>query len=251
MYLLYLDEFGHCGRFDPASPTHNHSPVFGLGGVLVRHDRWKDVDRGYLYLKRNYFAREIAAGGGRPERFEFKGRTVATPSRQGNRRNQRFARAVLSLLSRHDCKVVACGRVKPAGGTHDVDALYTSIVQSVMRAYEKLLNYLAGSQLGRGIMVIDRRAEAVDQKVIASAQSYLFSGGHIFNRVFESPLVVDSQYYHLVQCADNVCGILGGLLRWRCAPSHSAAYQPVENRYGPAMDSLSVNIGAWRSVYCA
>ncbi len=68
-------------------------------------------------------------------------------------------------------------------------------------------------------MVADRRSEAKDPTVIASAQSHLFSNSNAglpaFTQIIESSLVVDSKYCHGVQVAEIVCGILGGLFRRR------------------------------------
>jgi hypothetical protein len=223
--------------------------------VLVADHQWRDFDRGFLRLKRGFFGNAIRASGERDERWEFKGHRISTPSRQGNQQSQRFARGVLNLLQRLGCILVAKGRVKPQGpGAHDPEALYTSTVQGLMRAMERCLRNMGSQRHGVGIIVIDRRGQQRDLRVIASAQSHLFSrqiGPDIagFERVLESPLLVDSKYYHGVQVADIVCGILGGVLRWRAAPTHSAQYQTIDQRYGSTVDSLTYQIGTWRSVW--
>jgi hypothetical protein len=247
MYLLYLDEFGHEGVYDPADPRKQSSPIFGLGGVLVSDEKWKALDRGYLDLKRYFFANEIRNCGDRPERWEFKGNTLSTPSKQSNRRNQRFGIAVLDLLKRCDCTIVGKGFVKRVGTSHDAIATYTSIVQGIMRSAEKIMRQKAGRQKGVCLMVMDRRNEENDRLVVESAQSHLFSNG--FQRILESPLVVDSQHYHGVQAADIVCGILGGLLRWRKTPRISSGYSEIEPRYGNRVDTLTMSIDYWRSIW--
>ncbi len=253
MHLLYLDEFGHNGVFDPALPNHQHSPIFGLGGVFVQDAAWRELDRGYLRLKLAFFRNEIANSGERPERWEFKGTTISTPSKQKNRRNHRFALAVLGLLKRLDCLVIAKGKVKRHGLSHDPVAVYTSTMQGVMRSMETCLRNLPGGKQGVGLMVADQRTESKNLTVIASAQSHLFSntdaGLPAFTQIIESPLVVDSKYYHGVQVADIVCGILGGLFRWRRAQTYSANYQAIENRYGTYIDRLTHTRGHWKSVW--
>ena len=60
MFILYADEFGHDGIWDPADPQHRHHPLFGLAGAAVPGDRCRDFDRGYLRLKESYYKFEIA-----------------------------------------------------------------------------------------------------------------------------------------------------------------------------------------------
>lgn len=253
MFILYLDEFGHNGTFDPADPTRQHSPIFGLGGVLIRDSQWRDLDRGYLRLKANFFSSNIQASGERAERWEFKGTNISKPSNQKNKQNERFAHAVLALLQSLGCTIVAKGRVKPNGAAHRPVATYTSVVQGLMRAMEKCLRKMAGKKSGVGLMVIDQRNVAEDKLVISSAQSHLHATNNAgilrFQRLIESPLVVDSRYYHGVQVADIVCGILGGLLRYRHAKAHSKQYANLEPRFGGQVDSLTYTDGGWRSVW--
>jgi hypothetical protein len=45
MYLLYLDEFGHTGRWIPNDPQYGHHPFFGLAGFAILGGRWADLDQ--------------------------------------------------------------------------------------------------------------------------------------------------------------------------------------------------------------
>ena len=179
---------------------------------------------------------------------------LSTPSKQQNRRNQQFAFRVLDLLKQLDCTIVGKGKVKTVGSGIDSDALYTSIVQGVMQTLEKSLKIMSSKREGTGLMVIDRRGESWDKQVIASAQSFLFSklnsqGFPMFERIVESPLVVDSEYYHGVQVADIVCGLLGGVFRWRRCPAISQKYQSIDRRYGTKIDALTRKIGGQHTLW--
>lgn len=60
MYLLYLDEFGHTGRWIPNDPQYGHHPFFGLAGFAIPGDRWADLDRQFFRLKRDLYKKELA-----------------------------------------------------------------------------------------------------------------------------------------------------------------------------------------------
>ena len=53
MYLLYLDEFGHTGRWIPNDRQYGHHPFLGLAGFAIPGDRWADLDRQFFRLKRD------------------------------------------------------------------------------------------------------------------------------------------------------------------------------------------------------
>lgn len=249
MFLLYTDEFGHSGFYDPADPRHAHSPIFGLGGILVEHTRVRHLDRAYLEMKRRYFRSDIAQSGKRDERYEFKGNRLAKPSNATNRRNLRFGRELLELLISQDCKILARGRVKEiAFHGHDGSALYGTTVQALMNCLERVLRHIAGKHRGQGLILIDRRTEEQNKELMVSAQSYLYSRFPPFERIVESPLVLDSEFLHLAQATDNVCGILGGVLRWRYDPANGAGYAHADARFGDLIDALTIQIGTFSSV---
>lgn len=215
MYLLYLDEFGHDGLWNPNDPAHAHHPNFGLAGIAVSGARVRELDRGYLALKLQYFKFEIErdwrAKNQRPERFE--------PKQLKNRRDLRFAADVLGLVKKLDAYVFVQGIAKPVGPVKDgnTDALYGSLAQRMLQGFERFLRNKAGHKLGCGMIVMDRRDEARDLKLLASAQSHLFSatGRLSYERIVETPLLVRSDWYHGVQAADTVARVAGCIYRYR------------------------------------
>lgn len=246
MYLMYADEFGHDGIWNPADPRHSHHPLFGLAGFVLQARRWADLDRGYHRLKRNFYAPEIRRDGVRSERFEPKNLSL------GNRRDVRFTHGVFDMLDQLKAVVFAYGLKKPvAAPTHNSPALYGSVTQGLMRAYEKFARDQSG-QASKALMVIDRRQEARDVEVLASAQSYLFSaaptvpGG--FGRVIEAPMLVRSEWHHGIQVSDNICRVIGRVFRFRVTGDVTS--QPFDAAFGPRIDRLTHQIAPnWRSVY--
>ena len=248
MYLLYADEFGHDGIWDPNDSRHNHHPLFGLAGFAIPAEKWRDLDRGFLRLKRKFYAWELQRGeadGVRAERFEAKDLS--------SRRDLRFVGAVLSLLKSLDARIFVHGRVKRIGGPHDSDALYGMITQGLMRAFEKYVRNRVGHKLGSGLMVLDRRTEARDVQLLSSAQSYLFSaqddlrGG--FHRLVEIPMLVRSEWHHGVQAADTIARLAGRLFRYRACGDASHDAKKIDEKLGSDFDGLKYSVDKWSTVY--
>jgi hypothetical protein len=237
VYILYLDEFGHDGKWIPGDPQYGHHPLFGLAGFVIREEFWRDLDRGYLQLKKSFFKHELeralVVDGQRPERFEAKSLS--------NRRDLRFAGAVLELIERLDGAVFAQGLVKPIGAKHDSNALYGSTMQALMYSYERFLRDKARP----GMIVLDRRAEEHDVALLGSAQSYLFSAPPVqlpggFKRVVEVPFLVRSEWHHGVQAADTVARVVGKVFRARAGDAHYAKFDKI---MGPRLDAAGCTWG--------
>jgi hypothetical protein len=244
MYILYLDEFGHAGIWDPGDPKHQHHPLFGLGGVCLEASQIKSFDRGFLRLKASFYQNEIrqvhAATGLRKERFE--------PKRLRSRRDRRFAKSVLGLVENLNGTVFARGVVKPVGNAaHNERALYTTTMQGLMQQYERFLRQAAGRVRGRGIIVLDERAASQDEILLASAQSFLYSAVAPFDRLVEAPLLVPSEWYHGVQAADSICRVIAALFRFRCANAANFAW--AQNDFGAQVDRLNRPIGNWTTIF--
>jgi hypothetical protein len=155
--------------------------------------------------------RNLSSRGLRPERFE--------PKQLSQRRDVRFASAVLRLVKSLDGAVFVQGVAKPIGPvpTGNPDGLYGSIAQRTLQTFERFLRFKGGHQTGCGVIVLDRRDEARDLKLLASAQSHLFSttGEVRFDRIAETPLLVRSDWYHGVQAADTVARVAALVFRFR------------------------------------
>lgn len=245
MFLHYADEFGHDGRWDPSNPRFAHHPLFGLAGFAIPAEHWHALDRGYFRLKCSFYAHEIARAqvkGMRPERYEMKDLT--------SRRDVRFTNAVLNLLETLKAHVFVHGIKKNTGPGYNSNAVYGSVTQGLMRAYEKYIRQKVGKH-GRGLMILDRRSETSDVQLLSSAQSYLFSanpdvtGG--FSRLIEVPLLVRSDWHHAVQAADTVARAVGRIYRYRALGDVS--YQKLDAELGPQLDKLEARYGNWTSMY--
>ena len=232
MFLLYADEFGHDGAFDPADARRRHHPLFGLAGIAVHAEQWKDMDRGYLALKQSFYGREISrlqlTKGLRPERFE--------PKELRDRRDTRFASAVLGMLARLGVIVFAHGVEKHPGPRYHQASVYGSMTQGLMRKFEKFLR----ERQSFGSIIFDRRTEARDVEVTGSAQSHLFSSS--FRRLIEVPLLVRSEWHHAIQAADTVARVIGKVYWYRICGEGSC--KSIAEALGHGIDALASTVVA-------
>jgi len=159
---LYLDEFGHTGRWIPNDPRFGHHPFFGLAGFAIPGDRWADLDRQFYRLKCDLYKKELAqfviSKGERPERFE--------PKQLKSRRDLVFAAEVFNLVNRNQGHLFAYGYHKNVDfHQHRDHAIYIGCVLNSMLNYEKYLKDRAGRKAGQGLIIMDRRNDALNSVV--------------------------------------------------------------------------------------
>lgn len=245
MHTLYLDEFGHPGLYIPADPKHRHHPLFGFSGVAVPAARWRDLDRGFLRLKRRFYRaeidREFYLKNVRPEHWE--------PKQLSSRRDRVFAKELLKLIAECDAHVFAYGlRKHGTRVTHDEVAMYNSTVQGILTQFERYLREVEPT--GCGMIIMDRRMEHQNGLVLRSAQSHIFSDDYMRApgaRLVETPLLVPSEYYHGVQVADLVGRVIAAIMRYRLI--HDQAYRWAETGLGRSVGDVTYHIGQWKSVF--
>lgn len=246
MYLLYLDEFGHPGPYIPSDPRHQQHPLFGFAGFVVDGRRWRDFDREFLRLKTRFYKEEVERAqtleGLRPERYE--------PKRLRSRRDIRFTSHIMGLVGKCGGCVFAYGCVKHGAhpAEHNYQGLYMSRVQGALRRFEK---YLANApRRDLGVVIMDRRTEAQNKRVLESAQSHLFSAPEFRKpdvRITETPLLVPSEWYHGVQAAD-VIGRAVGRIYWH-RKLNNPRFKKYDHQLGPVLSAHTHSIGGWHSIY--
>lgn len=243
IYLLYLDEFGHPGPYVPRSKRYSHHPLFGFAGFAVPAEDMRDFDRVFLRFKQRFYSNEIKRANVRSERYE--------PKELRSRRDIRFAQRVMQLVG--DCAgaVFAHGCVtRSSPQNHSYKGLYTSLVQASLRSFEKFLREGPGQGITRGVIIMDRRTETQNVRVLEAAQTHIFSG-EMFRRgnvgIVETPLLVPSHWYHGVQAA-HVIGQAVGKIYWR-RKLGKQKYAKYERHLGSSLKAQTHTIGGWHSVY--
>ncbi len=97
---------------------------------------------------------------------------------------------------------------------------------------------------------MDRRTEKLNQLVLESAQSHLFSNPALNRpdaRIIETPLLVPSEWYHGVQMADIVGRVIAAVYQWRLL--RNSSFQWADQLYGPHLARLAYSIGNWTTLY--
>lgn len=92
---------------------------------------------------------------------------------------------------------------------------------------------------------MDQRNARLNDVVLASCQSFLFSRD--IERIVETPLLVPSEWYHGVQCADSIGRIISAVFRWRYLEEEK--YQIAAEMLGETVDGLAAVYGEWSSVW--
>ena len=113
-WALYLDESG-------ATEAHHlplkngETPVFTLGGVTLPCDSWRNYDREFLYLKREFFAKEINAPSQNDTIWEAKGNYLLGPRNKESIRNRMFVFRMMDLVRKFDGLFVDLGDQRAGG----------------------------------------------------------------------------------------------------------------------------------------
>jgi len=248
MFVLYLDEFGHDGIWDPTDANHCHHPLFGLAGFVIHGADCRNFDREYFRLKCQFYQSEVnlqRQRGVRAERYE--------PKRLRSRRDCEFAAETIAMVKSYDGTVFAQGIVKSVGrNRHDINKLYTTVARRVLSVYERFLRRRAGTYDGCGLVVMDQRDPVKDVKLLSSLQSQLFSIEFDVRRIAETPLLVPSEWYHGVQAADTIARVAGAVFRTRYGPADKHARKAADR-----LDTLLTDSGEmlprgrimWSTIY--
>lgn len=282
MWVLYLDEIGDCGLHNPTDP--GSSPIFGLGGIAIPVNQLRALAAAYHGLKRTLYRPELealakeateltgdppkgqeqrwrqrikAAGfndlprgqWARVERYEVKGKTLASPtvlaSPSAERRAIRFGQRVLGSLPPLGGHVFARTRLKrPPLAGHDSHAFYGRVAQELLGVFHRFLE----SRQSSGIVVVDERERSQNCMLLQSMQSRIFSAP--LNSILETPFLVDSRWFVGVQIADNVAAIIHAMHRY--AYGALTAYAPSDALYGDLVRAAlwRDDPGRWTSINC-
>lgn len=244
MYILYLDEFGHPGPYDPADPSAGHHPLFGFAGFAIPSDEVRGFDRSFLRRKQSFYSKEIGDSDDRSERYE--------PKRITGRRDMRFAQEVVYRISEWGGFLFAtgCQKTTRTPQEHSRKGLYTSTVQASLRSFERYLRDGPDEGVARGMVIMDRRQQRANLRVLEAAQTHLFSHEY-FRRenvgISETPVLVHSHWYHGIQAA-HVIGQLVGKIYWYRRLGESR-FKKFEDHLGGVLDSAAQHMGGWSSIY--
>lgn len=220
MILFYVDEAGN--PYPHCEPLFDgQTPLFCLSAIAIRAERWREIDRALLGLKRALYAVELGQFAARypdkrPEHFEVKGSYLCKPSNARLYRNRVFALKVLEALADHDAKLFAAvWRKDPANPTPPA-SIYNHSLQVLTERFHHHCSALGET----GLIIVDSRTKTLDFSVASGHLGFLFGHqvGRTYTTVVESPLFAESELSAGVQYADIVGAcIYGNFYQRRCS----------------------------------
>ena len=210
-WALYLDETGTTDRHSiPLSKSM--TPMFTLAGVILPVDRWRDYDRAFLRLKRDFFAKEIDASSKIDAVWEIKGSKLFSPRNADSERNKVFVYKVIDLIKSFDGSVVGVNFLKSVRDPMARSSIYTKGLQILAERFDVFLR----ERDSKGFMIIDsrmahmRKGSGVDYTVAVSYLSYIFGNdeGRQLKKIVEAPMFADSGITAGLQIADIISGLI-------------------------------------------
>ena len=127
-WALYLDE---AGVTDPHSiPLRTgQTPIFCLAGVALPFARWRDYDRQYLYLKREFFAAEIDRSSKIDAVWEVDGSDLVAKRNANSERNRVFTYRALDLIRSLEGRIFGVSLSKGVSNPTPKTTIYTKALQ--------------------------------------------------------------------------------------------------------------------------
>ncbi|MCJ2024397.1 DUF3800 domain-containing protein [Methylobacterium sp. J-067] len=210
----YLDETGSVDPHKVPVPT-GETPLFTIGGVALPLDRWREYDRKYLYLKREFFSAEIDRSSKTDSAWEAKGSYLMGPHNASSKRNKVFCYKVLDLVKEFNGRVMGVSFVKSVRSPMNKTSIYTKGLQILAERFDVFLRENDSS----GIFILDSRmahsqkGKGLDRTVAISYLSFVFGNkdGQMLRRIIEAPMFADSALTAGLQIADTVAFMIYGL----------------------------------------
>ncbi len=210
-WACYVDESG-----SPDAHTiplgHGTTPVFTLGGIALPLDRWREYDRAYLYLKREFFAAEIDKSSKIDCVWEAKGNMLLGPRNAASERNKAFCYKVLGLVKTFGGKAIGVTFLKSVKNPLPRTSIYTKGLQILAERFDTFLK----ENDSTGVLIMDsrmahlRKGSGLDYSVAVSYLSFIFGNkeGQLLKRLVEAPMFADSGLTAGLQIADIISALI-------------------------------------------
>jgi len=210
-WALYLDETGDT-RGHSLPLKQGQTPVFTLGGVALPLYLWREFDREYLYLKREFFQQEIDKSSKDDTAWEAKGNNLIAPRNAASERNKIFTYRVLDKIKEFDGKIFSVNFLKSARDPISSVSIYTKALQIMAERFDIFLR----ENNAKGVIIIDSRmahtkkGSGLDYSVAKSYLSFIFGNeqGRQLKQIIEAPLFADSALTAGLQVADIVAALI-------------------------------------------
>jgi hypothetical protein len=209
MYLCYIDESGDTGQLKSA--TDSTQPLIAIGGIIVNYTRLHGLTHDLIDLNQRMFPGAAPPGCTRLGRilYEIKGAELRKNIGRGTDNQRRhsihYVDEVISLMNKHDIRVIARIWIKGIAKPFDGVPVYTSSIQAL---YEYFQRFLTAND-DYGFVIADSRSKTLNVNVSHSVftQKYRFLGDR-YDRIFELPTFVHSDNHAGLQIADTFCSAM-------------------------------------------
>lgn len=238
-WVFYVDESGDSNAHHV--PVRNgETPLLALTAVPLPLEEWRNFDRDYLRLKRNFFGPELERSSKRAEIWEAKGNELTAPRNRGSHRRRAFLAEVLSLVSRYNGRLFSVIFLKNDITPVPAASMYTMGFQYLA---ERFSIFLSEQPTGsNGIIIFDSKMDKVDWHVTHSHMTDVFGNetGRQLVNILEAPLAADSRLTAGLQIADNIGSAVYGVYYARhCASLQGAHdYSHVYDWFGERLKAM-------------
>ena len=248
MYFCYVDESGCTGQLPSATPPPQIAPVFAVVANIIPENALKDITIALIRLKSQFFRQEMTKAQHFLDRIlvEVKGKDVRrqlrSPDRQIRRRAIAFLSRVVSLLEKHEARIVGRVYIKGIQSPMKSRQVYTSAIQSIC-SYTN--NFLQEEQ-DSGIIIADSRTASQNARVAHSilTQKYKRSGD-TYCCIPEMPTFGHSQNHAGLQIADLIVSGIVALMACHAycsghvrSPHVNANYAVLKGEFGKRLEEL-------------
>lgn len=219
MYILYVDESGDPGPFDPSQPNNapgQGTPHYILSGLMVPFAEWRNYLLALVDIKR-----AIRGEWQLPMRRELHGSSLVHPRNDadykaisGGRRGRTelygfYLDNLAVRLPQARVFNVYLNKATPhhpsTSSAKDLEALTWNYL--IMR-FEKTMHYeaAASSSPVYGLVIADDTNEDKVRKELRKMRVYNYIGGRneTVNHIIEDPIMRQSQHSYFVQAADMI-----------------------------------------------
>lgn len=210
-WALYLDETGDA-RGHSLPLKQGQTPVFTLAGVALPLHLWREFDRDFLYLKREFYQKEIDTSSKDDTSWEAKGNNLIAPRNANSERNKIFTYRVLDKVKEVDGKLFSVNFLKSSLTPISSVSIYTKALQIIAERFDIFLR----ESSSKGIMIVDSRmahtkkGSGLDYSVAKSYLSFIFGNeqGRQLKQIIEAPLFADSALTAGLQVADIMAALI-------------------------------------------
>jgi hypothetical protein len=204
--VVYVDEAGNVDAHHQP-PLSGETPLFTLAAVGLPLADWRQRDREFFKLKRQFFPDEMGRPDRRDEEVEIKGRDLTSPRQRRSSRRREFNRRVLTYLRERGATTFASTFLKNSTAATSHRSLYSKALQILVERVS--LHVAERPACSNAILIVDSRMKGpagLDVAVARSHMSYIFGHqtGRTFTNILEAPLFADSRLTVGLQLADIV-----------------------------------------------